>query len=284
MAYRLLALDIDGTLLNDDKQVTDATDAAIRQAMDRGVWVTLCTGRSMATVLTVTQRLPLNAPLVLNGGALIFDMRRRRALYVRNLARRQTIEAVHRLRALGCHPVVYSPLPESRHFYYDHDDPDNPVLREYVAKNPGRAQKVSDVIEALGSASALVAVSDRTERIRSLAPAVQSCLPETTVTLEISPIDPAYCHLTLTPAGVSKGSGLRELACLLGVDLADTIAVGDNLNDLDMLRAAGLGVAMGNATPEARAHADHVTASNNEDGVAEVIARFILRRTSCRTG
>ncbi|MBI4550861.1 MAG: HAD hydrolase family protein, partial [Candidatus Latescibacteria bacterium] len=98
----------------------------------------------------------------------------------------------------------------------------------------------------------------------------------TTVTLEISPTDPAYCHLTITPAGVSKGSGLRELAGLLGIGLAETMAVGDNLNDLDMFATAGLSVAMGNATPEVKARARYVTASNNEDGVAAVIERFVL--------
>jgi hydroxymethylpyrimidine pyrophosphatase-like HAD family hydrolase len=82
--------------------------------------------------------------------------------------------------------------------------------------------------------------------------------------------------VTITPRGVSKGSGLRELTRLLGIHLSETIAVGDNLNDLDMLSTAGLGVVMENATPEAKAQADYVTGSNNEDGVAQVIERFIL--------
>jgi hypothetical protein len=122
----------------------------------------------------------------------------------------------------------------------------------------------------------MVAITDRIVRIQNLAPTIRSQLPDANITLEVSPMDRAYCHVTITPRGVSKGNGLRELAMLLGIHLSETIAVGDNLNDLDMLSTAGLGVAMGNATPEAKAQADYVTGSNNEDGVAQVIERFIL--------
>jgi HAD superfamily hydrolase (TIGR01484 family) len=123
---------------------------------------------------------------------------------------------------------------------------------------------------------AMVALTERAERMNGLGQKLRGRLPEHHVTFEISPIDPDYFHATITPTGVSKGSGLRELALLMNVDLSETIAIGDNLNDLDMLETAGLGVAMGNATPETRARAGHVTASNDEDGVARVIERFII--------
>ncbi|MBM3263949.1 MAG: HAD family phosphatase [candidate division Zixibacteria bacterium] len=277
MTCRLLALDIDGTLITDDRRITPRTVSAIHAVMRQGVHVTLCTGRSISTSAPIVAHLPLNAPLVLNGGALIHQTHPPRALYLRNLNKTMALKAVDRLRSLGCHPVVYSPLPESRHFYYDHPNPENRAFREYIARNPGRAQQVSDVAEAVYGDTALVAISDLAPRIRALAPVVQNLLPETTVTLEISPIDRAYCHLTLTPTGVSKGGALRELALLLGVGLSDVVAIGDNLNDLDMLKVAGLGVAMGNATPETKAHAGYTTDSNNEDGVAKFIERFILK-------
>jgi len=276
MKYRLLALDIDGTLLNDNRHVTDASIAAIQRAVDAGVYVTLCTGRSISTAAHVARRLPLNAPLVLNGGALIYDSLRRRALYIRNLSKSVALHAVHQLRNLVCYPIVYAPLPESQYFYYDDYDPHNASFRQYIENNTGRAHMVEDVTHFLWHDAAMVAITDRVARIQDLAPSICNQLRKTTITLEVSPIDRAYCHVTVTPPGISKGNGLRELSILSGVDLSETIAVGDNLNDLDMLSTAGLGVAMGNATPEAKAQADYVTGSNNEDGVAQVIERFIL--------
>jgi Cof subfamily protein (haloacid dehalogenase superfamily) len=273
---RLLALDIDGTLLNDDRQVTEVTIAAIQRATAAGVYVTLCTGRSISTALHVARRLPLNAPLILNGGALIYDNHHRRALYIRNLLKSTALHAVYQLRSLGCYPLVYAPLPESQYFYYDAYDPHNVSFRQYIGKNVGRAHEVEDVTALIDQDAAMVAITDRVATIQDLAPSIRHQLQETTITLEVSPMDRAYCHVTVTPQNVSKGNGLRELSILLGVDLSETIAVGDNLNDLDMLSTAGLGVAMGNATPETKAQADYVTGSNNEDGVAQVVERFIL--------
>ena len=77
------------------------------------------------------------------------------------------------------------------------------------------------------------------------------------------------------PAGVTKGNGLRQLSLLLGIELAEVIAIGDNLNDLEMLTVAGLGVAMGNGTPEVKEQANYITTSVDEEGVARVIERYI---------
>jgi len=277
MSYRLIAIDIDGTLLNDHKEVTEGNRTAIAAAMNRGIYVTLCTGRGVLTASRIKYEVPdLNAPLILNGGALISDIPRGRFLYVRNLPQCVAVDAVNQLRDVACFPLVYAPLPESQYFYYDRMDPANEAFREYVDKNPGRAHRVEDVLATISADPAMVATTDRVERIRDLEPMFKSRMPETTVTLEVSPIDRQYCHVTLTPRGVSKGTGLRELASILGIDMSETLAIGDNLNDLDMLTSAGLGVAMGNATPEAKERADHITASNNEDGVARVIEQFAI--------
>lgn len=277
MSYKLIAIDIDGTLLNDEKQVTPRTHAAISDAMSAGVYVTLCTGRGILTSDRIRHLIPeLNAPLILNGGALISDKRRGRFLYVRNLKHRIAHNAVTVLRTLGCDPIVYAPLPESQHFYYDTIDASNEAFSEYVSKNKGRAHLVPDVAGSIQANPAMVAATGLVARIKDLEPVLNARLSGTTVTLEVSPIDRAYCHVTLTPLGVSKGSGLRTLASIMGIPVSETLALGDNLNDLDMMTQAGMGVAMGNATPETKEKADHVTASNNEDGVACAIERFVL--------
>jgi len=277
LSYRLVVIDIDGTLLNDAKLVSEETFSAIRAVIEKGVYVALCTGRGVLTSNRIRHLVPkLNAPSVLNGGALISDISRGRFLYVRNLSLRVARDAVSRLRSMDCHPIVYSPLPESQHFYFDTYDPENDAFSEYVAKNEGRAHQVPDVSQLLDIDPAMVAATDRVDIIRDLESQFRETMPEATVTLEVSPIDRAYCHVTLTPRGVSKGSGLRQLASLLNVDMSETLALGDNLNDLDMMTAAGLGIAMGNATEETKALADHVTESNNDDGVARALEQFVL--------
>src|SRR5207253_1712140 len=100
----------------------------------------------------------------------------------------------------------------------------------------------------------------------------------TDTVLRRAPLD--YHQAKLVPQGSSKGAALEFVAQHLGIPLTEIIAVGDNLNDLEMIRTAGLGVAMGNAPPELRAQAGYVTSTNDEGGLAEVIERFILNRTA----
>ncbi len=273
--YRLIALDIDGTLLNSKRELTGATVDAVQHANDRGVLVTVCTGRSLSSALPVVQRLSLNAPYVLNNGALIYDVRNNRARYIRHLPKHLARDSVGLFRRLGFHPIVYGPLPEVRYFYYDDFDPDNHSFIDYATQNADRVHLVEDVCDFLWQDVTCVSCDDHIERIKSRETYIREQLPGAMVTLEISPWDRRYCHLTVMPAGVSKGEGLRGLAMLLGIDLSEVMAVGDNLNDLEMLAVAGLGVAMGNGAPETREQADYVTTSVDEEGVARVIERYI---------
>ncbi len=272
---RLIALDIDGTLLNGKGELSDTSVDAVRHAANRGVLVTICTGRSLSSAGLVVQRLNLNAPYVLNNGALIYDVPVQRARYARHLSAPLAMDSVRVFRSLGFHPIVYGPLPEVRYFYYDSFDPDNSSFVDSAARNADRIHLVDDVAEFLRQDVTCITVSERIERVKSRESHIRAQLSAAEVVFEISPWDRRYCIITVMPDGVSKGSGLRRLATLLGIDLSEIMAVGDNLNDLEMLSVAGLGVAMGNGAPETRERADHVTASVDDEGVARAIERFI---------
>lgn len=273
--FRLLALDIDGTLVDSRQVMSDATADAVRYAADRGVIVTVCTGRSLPSAAEVVGHLPLNAPYVLNNGAMIYDVPSRRARYLHHLPGPLARHAVKVFRGIGFHPIVYGPLPEVQYFYYDSFDPDNQAFIDYAAKNADRVHRVDDVCDFLQRDITCITVAERNERVKSRESYIKAQLPDAGVVFEISPWDRGYSIITVMPSGVSKGDGLRRLAQLLGIDLAEVMAVGDNLNDLEMLDVAGLGVAMGNSTAEIRVRADHVTASVDDDGVARAIERFI---------
>ncbi len=273
--YRLLTLDIDGTLLDGRREMSDATVEAVRHAAGRGVRVTVCTGRSLPSAEEAVGLLPLNAPYVLNNGAMIYDASVRRARYLRNLPSRLAMDAVRVFRGIGFHPIVYGPLPEVQYFYYDAFDPDNHAFIDYAEQNADRVHRVDDVCAFLRQDVACITVAERNERVESWKSHIRTQLRDAGVVFEISPWDPGYHVITVMPAGVSKGDGLRRLARLLGIGLSEVMAVGDNLNDLDMIDVAGLGVAMGNGPPEVRDRADHVTASVEDEGVARAIERFI---------
>lgn len=273
--YRLIALDIDGTLLNSRRELTDATVDAVQHAVDRGVYVTVCTGRSLSSALSVVKRLSLNAPYVLNNGSLIYDVPLNRARYIRHLPRNIAKDSINIFRSLGFNPIVYGPLPEVRYFYYDALDPDNQSFIDYATQNAHRVHLVDDVSDFIFQDVTCVSCDDHIERIKAKESCIKQQLPDTEVTLEISPWDHRYCHITVMPNGVTKGNGLRKLSLLLGIELTEVMAVGDNLNDLEMLAVAGLGVAMGNSAPKVKEQADYITTSVDEEGVARVIERYM---------
>jgi len=273
---RLFALDIDGTLLSRKRELSAATEEAIGYVTGRGALVTVCTGRSLSSAEPVIGDLRLNAPYVLNNGALIYDRAKNRARYLRHLTRQTAKASIQLFRRLGIYPIVYGPLPEVRYFYYDRFDSQNRSFIDYIEQNAGRAFQIDDVLTVLNQQITCVTCDDRVSRIMKLEETIRHRLPNAQVTLEYSPWDLRHCHVSIMPAGVSKGDGLRRLCRLLGIRLGDVIAVGDNLNDLEMLSVAGLGVAMGNSPPEVKKRADYVTDSVEEDGVARVIERFAV--------
>ncbi|MCY3773015.1 MAG: HAD family hydrolase [Gemmatimonadetes bacterium] len=274
--YRLIALDIDGTLLDGSREMSDATVDAVHYAIESGVQVTVCTGRSLPSAADAVRHLPLNAPYVLNNGAMIYDVPNHRARYLRHLPSHVALDAVRVFRSIGFHPIVYGPLPEVGYFYYDSFDPDNQSFVDYAEQNADRVHRVDDVCDFLRQDITCITVAERNERVRSRESHIRGQLPDAQVVFEISPWDRRYSVITVMPSGVTKGEGLRRLALLLGIGLSEVMAVGDNLNDLEMLDVAGLGVAMGNGTPEIRARADYVTATVDDEGVARAIERFIL--------
>src|SRR5207247_1054097 len=142
------------------------------------------------------------------------------------------------------------------------------LLREFPAVQPflyvGDRVYTTRTILSMGGRPDLLAVRDRIARLPI---SINSVFSEDTC-------------LEILPQGSSKGAALEFVAQHLGIPLSEIIAVGDNLNDLEMIRTAGLGVAMGNAPPELRAQAGYVTSTNDEGGLAEVIERFILNRTA----
>jgi hypothetical protein len=243
---RLVALDMDGTLLNDRQEVSPRNAAAIRRALDAGVIVCLATGRGVQNVLSYTELLGLTTPMItVNGGEIWrrpHDLHRRIAMAAAD---------VLRLRGLALeHGVWYWAYATDGVYNRDRWVEPEEALEDKTWLKFGYYEENVRVLE----------------RIRATA--------ESWGGFEISNSSPV--NIELNPSGVSKGAALRELCGLLGIDPSETAAAGDSLNDLSMIRAAGLGAAMGGAQQKVKEAADIVLPGNNEDGVAHLIEHYVL--------
>ena len=269
---RLLALDIDGTLVGDDIILRPRTHAAIGAALRRGVAVSLATGRMASSALTFAEELGLREPIIAYQGALIRampvrgDLRIGRLLVHTPLAVPVAREAVEWSRARGLDPH----LNHLERFIIREDDPKADDYSQFLG---ARAELVRNLSEAIvHPVSKVLAVGDDQATMDAFLEARVRFAGRADVTIS----HPRF--LEFVAPGVSKGRAVRWLARRLGIPLEQVMAIGDQRNDLEMIAAVGHGVAMPTAPAEVLAVARYVAPPVEEEGAAEMIERLVLRR------
>lgn len=267
---RLVALDLDGTLVDDDLLLRERTRAAIGAAIDRGVSVSIVTGRMATSAMVFARELGVRDPLVGFQGALIRAIpepgseRLGRLLLHRPLAAAAAREAIEWSRSIGLDPHVN----HLERFIIRADDP---RAEDYSAFLGGRAVVVPDLLAWLRRpVSKVIAVSDGPIDEPVLHIARERFAGRADVTIS----HPRFLEF-LRP-GVSKGAAVRWLARRAGVPAANVMAIGDQFNDLEMIAGAGHGTAMPHAPAAVRAAARYVAPPLEEEGAASIIEQLVL--------
>jgi len=270
LPIRLVALDIDGTLIGEDLLLRDRTVAAIRAARHRGVSVSLVTGRMSTSAIVFARELGLTDPIVAYQGALIRalppdgDERLGRLLHHRPLVVEAAREVVTWAQSAGLEPHVN----HLERFVIRADDP---RAEDYSSFLGSRAEIVPDLQAWLRHpVSKILAVSVEPMSEAILIDARRRFAGRAAVTIS----HPRFLEF-LAP-GVSKAVGVRHLARRARVPMANVLAIGDNFNDLEMLAAVGHGAAMPSAPGPVRAAARYIAAPLAEEGAAQLIERLIL--------
>jgi Cof subfamily protein (haloacid dehalogenase superfamily) len=272
MAFKMLVLDIDGTLLDPTSTLTKRTKRAVREALASGCIVTLATGRHYASAKPFADELELQLPIILHNGALIKNSQTGEVLYHDHLPSGAAAAAVAACVERHVQPILYENAFSGDGVMTGPDEHDGPFARPYL-------QRKGALVRRLPYASLLpinpplqLAVFDREQLVRAIESALSYEGCRSTVSLTSS----GGYFLEFLSARSSKATGIRHLTEKYGLDMADVIAVGDNFNDLEMLQESGFGVAMGNAPQPVRDQAHATTGSNAEDGVAQAIERYVL--------
>ena len=268
---RLIAVDLDGTVLNDRKQLTPRTAAALAAAAAQGVEIVPATGRTAAGLPAELLALPGVHYAITSNGARMMDLAAGRPLCELYLAQDKALAAFDILARYDCMADLFQDgqgytTAANRAAAYRFV-PEN--LREYVLRNRAVVPDLRAFIaqQARGVEKLTVFFLDEAERRRAWAEVAA---------LGVDVVSSLPLNMEVNAAGVDKGAGLLALAAQLGLPAGALMACGDGGNDTAMIKAAGLGVAMANAFPEVKAAARFVTASNNEDGVALAVERFVL--------
>lgn len=272
---RLLAIDIDGTLLDSRGRVPQANLDAIHRAAAGGVRIVIATGRSFHFAMQAIGELPADLTLLVYNGA-IARTRSGETLLRRMLPQamaRQVLEATIEWRPdTAC--VFDRPL--AGQLLYDRMDWTHPSRSGFKLRNAAIIQAVARLEDAVSEDPVQVTFNGTVPRMRAIAShlAAHPASPQLEVTLTEYP-QRNFSLVDVCGAGVTKGSGLAAVAAQFNIAQADVMAVGDNHNDRAMLEWAGTGVVMGNAEPELKHASFHQTGTNDEAGLAQAIDRFI---------
>jgi 5-amino-6-(5-phospho-D-ribitylamino)uracil phosphatase len=286
MAIRLIALDLDGTLLDSRGELSERNRAAVREARGRGVEVAVVTGRRFRDAQPVALELGLDAPVIAHNGALTKHARTLDTVAAM-LMPAEAARAVVRLgREHGADALVSDDHVGAGLLVYDHVSEGNTALQKYIAWSrrvvgddaAESVRRVASLDEYLDHDPLHVAFSGGCAAMERLSVVLERETGGAVKLLLTLYAMTDFALLDVLHPEASKGAGLAAAAAELGLAREEVMAVGDNFNDLEMLAYAGTGVLMGNADPSLRERGRfHATASNDEDGVAEAIERFVLR-------
>ena len=268
--YRLLVIDIDGTLINKDSTVSAENREALGQARAKGIDVCLSTGRTVRSCRSIIEQLSLDGYHIFFDGALVSNTDNSEHVHIRPLEKTLVSEMVDFARVND----IDLELASATQYFTERETWSTDIKRRFF-----------DIETTIGDLS----LPCKSEDIVRLDIVVSSPAEKTRAGLFMdyfngrtafsqahSPQFPDVTFINVIATGTSKGEALKTLVSHLGISLEEVVAVGDWVNDISLLSAAGLGIAMGNAHEDLKAMADHVTLDVAEHGLAAAVKEFLL--------
>lgn len=266
----MLFLDLDGTLLDDAKQITSGNRQALNLALNRGHGVIITTGRPLKSAMDQAKKLELDKPgcyVIAYNGAAVYDWGKKAQVFSRTLPYSVVNRVFEKANEMNLHVQTYDTwnvLVEPRG--------DDDAVRRYCQFIKMEYKVIGDVRTDLKEEpvkSLVINYEEKTGLVK-----IQEWI-RTHMGAEVDCFFSCDQYLEVVPKGINKGEAVKMLCAMMDVAIEDAVAVGDAANDLAMIKTAGIGVAMANATEEVKAIADYVTEKdNNHDGIVEVVHRF----------
>ncbi|MBQ9267383.1 MAG: HAD family phosphatase [Clostridia bacterium] len=284
--YRLIAIDIDGTLLNSNSELTERTKTTLKKATDNGIYVVLTSGRMSSVIQNFCNQIGADQFFIAENGASMIDLQRNEVIYTDYMSKETVLEIVDLCMENNIYYMVYTNkeliVKDLKHmalFFHKQNYNPNARIKTILA---GR-----DYIESIDDNFTKMMICDEDRAIyNSIVNKLQK-LPD----IDVTPVPHIsskkikfgdeekiieYSYADIAAKGANKWTAIERLIRALKIDASEVIAIGDNINDIPMVKNAGLGVAMANGADQLKELADVIAPSNDEDGVAEIVEKYIL--------
>ena len=289
--YKLVAIDLDGTLLNNYGVVTENTKKVIKEALKKDIYIILASGRPIDSIKTIANEIGANKYFIAGNGALIYDMQNQIPIYEKYMSKEKVLEIIKICEENSISYNIYTEntiITKALKYNVLYYHKENLKKEEKNRTNITLVNDVKSYIENLNDAKFLkITICDESKSV------FQSILKKVSKVNNVDILDVSHMSRKLIKQGteeilieyfyteislkdVDKWEAIKFLINKLNIDKSEVIAIGDNINDKKMIKEAGLGIAMKKSSPDVIEIANYITDRNNEEGVANAINRFIL--------
>ncbi len=288
--FKLITIDIDGTLLNSYGEVTDRNKQAIQKALDKNVDVVLTSGRMPKAILPIASEINSNKYLISGNGAAIYDIQNDKIIYNNYMSKKKVLEIIDICEKNSMFYNIYTNsavLTKTLNYnilYYHNENKKNPEdkrikinvidnLYEYIKQYQGNDFLKFTICD--NDKMVFKSIINKLKTIRDIDVLEVSHMSKKIIKHGTDDFEISYFYTEITNENVNKWTAIEELIKILNITKEEVLAIGDNINDKEMIENAGTGVVTGNSSPFMKEIADEVVASNNESGVAEAIEKYI---------
>lgn len=273
MDYKLICLDMDGTLLNDEKKISDENIEAIKKANERGVKVTISTGRLHTSAKYYADLLNVKVPVISSNGAYIREKDKGEAVYKNQLGYENCKKVLNVIEEykfeayFHCAEEIISSNPVSKDYMYyrlNKDLPQDMKIKFTITSEIEKTlkKKSEEVLKCILFCKNTDVLDEAKRKL--------SQFDELEITTS------GINNIEVNSKGVCKGKAVKMLSEFYNINTEEIICIGDSYNDLSMIKCAGLGIAMGNSSDYIKQEAQYITDDNNNNGVAKAIEKFVL--------
>lgn len=288
--YKLIAIDIDGTLLNSYGEVTEENKKAIKMAIDKNVNVVLTSGRMPKAILPIANEVCANKYLISGNGAAIYDVKKDKTIYNNYMSKEKVLEIIDICEKNSMFYNVYTNnviLTKSLNYnilFYHNENKKNPEdkkikinvindIYSYIKNYTG-----DDLLKiTICDSDKMIfnSIMNKLRRLRDIDVLEVAHMSKKIIKHGTEDFEISYFYTEITNENVNKWTAIEQLIKVLNISKEEVMTIGDNINDKEMIENAGIGVVTGNSSPYMKKIADEVVASNNESGVAEAIEKYI---------
>ena len=291
--YKIIAIDLDGTLLNSNGEVSENNKKAIKQAIESGIEVVLCSGRVRSSIENIANEIGANNYLIAGNGAEVYDIKNKKILYQKNISKQRVLEitkfceensifySVHAENSIVTNAIKHNVLvhnSENRKKPLEKRTNINITENVYEYIKNSSLDSFSKITICDNTHVIFNGILEKLHKIKDVEVLEVAHMSNKIVEIENQKHEIQYYYTEVTAKNVNKWNAINELITKLKINKEEVVTIGDNINDKEMLENAGLGIVMGNSAPYIRKFGKIVVNDNNHDGVAEAVIHHCLAK------